>query len=276
MHTHAHTLTCPLTHNTLTYHANAHILAHALVLAHKHTRAQIYPPVCACTHQIRIYLHVYSHTPFRSLGTFFQTPGISEYFRSEILQIESRKFHSISFPPSPCLSFSFLPLPLPLSFPLSLFPLLAPSSPPFSPFLPHSVTRPLFLISASTDVLGNYQACQDQVGILSQKADCLRLPKAESICQTLPWLCSPPCGCTNPKSPSHPILCLSATRHDMLKFKCKPWPGVLSPSAHLPCPPLQVPSACGGSFQVFHHASGWGCIYFCFNTLLPPGISFAS
>ena len=49
-----------------------------------------------------------------------------------------------------------------------------------------------------------------------------------------------------------------------------PTPAPTSPALSCVC------QAHEGLFQVFHHASGWGCVHFCFNILLPPGIFFAS
>ena len=49
-----------------------------------------------------------------------------------------------------------------------------------------------------------------------------------------------------------------------------PTPAPTSPALSCMC------QAHEGLFQVFHHASGWGCDHFCFNILLPPGIFFAS
>lgn len=175
------------------------------------------------------------------------------------------------------LSVSLLPSPvLPSIFP-SLHPSLPFSFPPSFFFSPSPFCDQISLCAFSShEDLGTYQNDGAQGGRLHQKEKTLsKAPKAESICQILPWSGFPPGSCTNPlKFPAHPILCLSATRGGLLKFKPRPCSklGVPRPSTHLACSLMHVPSACEGLFQVFHHDSGWGCFYLRFDTLLPPGI----
>lgn len=78
MHIPAHTHTNIHTHTP----GNVPKLTHALMLTYKHTHthAQTNTPTVVCAHtptppflhaQIPIYLHIYSHTPFHSLGRIF-------------------------------------------------------------------------------------------------------------------------------------------------------------------------------------------------------------
>lgn len=119
---------------TRTYpHAHSHHEIHRF--SHLHSCSHTY----TCTHTAFKYTNIDTYILAHGLAHsisfigkiffFFLTPGISEYLSSEMLQIQSQRFHSFCFLPPASPSLCSLPFPpLPLHFWSRLLLLLFPDT----------------------------------------------------------------------------------------------------------------------------------------------------